>query len=544
MHIARRDVVKGALAASAGVALVGTGLGGAPAFADEANGAVSAGLSSAFDGLDPSAVDEADVDLVVIGAGPSGMAAAIVAAEQGLNVAVLEKTGVSGGCAKFGMGPLAIGSKYQEAQGIDLDLDQMYNEFSEYTHYRTNAPLVREYFERSSETLDWLEGMGVRFDEAAKYFNKSYPTWHLVHSEDGAIGGGRAKTMTDHMQARAEELGVTFYFATPACKLEVASGVLTGVCAVSADGTSGLHFATKAAVVASGGFGNNVEFVKEQFGLSLQEDFFGMQFDGHEGDGIKMVWAEGGKRSVMIEEMIYDIFRPGTEGRAPLDVTLVMKQGNLLVNQQGKRFFNEEQVQNTTYMGNALTYQTGNTAFMVLDEDIKNEYVSNNAVPFICNVMPVDDYSQFDANFSEMEKGGYDAVARADSLDELAEKYGIDADGLRATVEEYNRFCEEGHDPLGKSPEYLKPIKTAPFYIAQFYPSSYGTLGGVAVNEELQVLDANDQVIAGLFSAGTDSCTIYGDSYMFLLPGNTMGYSVNSGRFAGESVVGYVATLA
>ena len=95
---------------------------------------------------------------------------------------------------------------------------------------------------------------------------------------------------------------------------------------------------------------------------------------------------------------------------------------------------------------------------------------------------------------------------------------------------------DSGYDPLGKGAAYLKPITTAPFYAAQYYPSSYGTLGGIKVNSNLEVLDQNDQVITGLYSAGTDSCTVYGDSYMFLLPGNTMSYSVNTGKFVGEAV--------
>ena len=544
MQIARRDFVKGSAMVAAGAAFAGAGTALAEEASAEDTAAAEDSLGAAYDALDAAAIEELEADFVVIGAGPSGMAAAVTAAEQGLSVVVFEKTDTSGGCAKFGMGPLAIGSTYQEEQGIELDLDQLYNEFMEYTHFRTNPPLVREYFERSNETLEWLEGMGVQFDEAAKYFEKSYATWHLVHSEDGVVGGGQAKTMTDHMQAKAEELGVVFYFGTPACKLEVVDGALTGVCATTSDGAAGYHVVTKAAVVACGGFGNNVDMVKDEFGFVLQEDFFGMQFPGHEGDGLKMVWEAGGKQSPMIEEMIFDIYRPGNSGSFSNDVKLVMTQGNLIVNEQGKRFFNEEQVQNTTYMGNALTYQTGNTGFMVIDEAIKNAYVEANAVPFTSKVWNSDDFSQFDANFAAAVEGGCTSIASADTLEELAEKLGIDPEGLKATVEEYNQICADGHDPLGKSAEYLQPIETAPFYGAQYFPSSYGTLGGIKVDEELQVFDTNDQVIKGLYSSGTDSCTVYGDSYMFLLPGNTMGYSINTGRFAAESAIAYIEGIA
>lgn len=561
MELARRDFLKGA-ALTGAAAVAGSGLlSVSEALADEAEaeeeseesedvaeeeaeegdeGEDAESLGAAYDALDASAIEEAAADLVVIGAGPSGMAAAVTAAEQGLSVIVLEKTSSSGGCAKYGMGPLAIGTKYQEEQGLDYDLDEMFNEFVEYTHYRTNVPLVREYFERSNETLEWIEDMGVTFDEAAQYFEKSYATWHLVHSEEGVSGGGQAKTMTDHMQSTAEDLGVVFYFEEPACRLELEDGAICGVCATSADETSGMHITTKAAVVATGGFGNSEEMVEEQFGLKLDEDFFGMRFSGHEGDGVKMVWEAGGAQSDMIEEVIFDIYQQDSEGSYTYDVHQVMLEPNLLVNKEGKRFFNEEQVQNTTYTGNSLLRQTGNTGFMIMDEDIKEGYVEANEVPFNSKVFTVEDFTGFDESFEEMEESGYTAIVRADTLDELAEMLGIDAEGLSATVEEYNQICADGYDPLGKSAEYLQPIQTAPFYAAQYYPSAYGTLGGVTVDEELQVLDDEGAAIGGLFAAGTDTCTIYGDSYMFLMPGNTMGYSINSGRFAGESVIEYL----
>ena len=543
MNLSRREFLKSSLAAAAGMGALGL-LGACSTQENttstpspEATGdTVAAALDAPYTALSADAITEKTVDFVIVGAGPAGLCAAVKAAENGLSGAVVEKTGGTGGCAKFGMGILAIGTELQKAQGEELDLDAMYNMFTEYTHYRTDCVLMRRYFEESKETLEWIEAMGVEFEEAARYFEKSYPTWHIVKSETGVIGGGQAKTMTDHLEARARELGVEFYLETPACRLETENGKVSGVCAVSADGKQGYHFLCNAALIATGGFGNNEAWVKEQFALNLDQDFFGMRFPGHEGDGIQMAWNAGVKQSEMIEEMIFDIFQPGSTGSYTNDIKLVMQQPNLMVNQQGKRFFNEEQVQNTTYTGNSLRNQTGNTGFMILDEAIKQSYVEANHVDFTSRVWNTDDFTQFDANFKTMEESGYTAIVKADTLEELANKMGIDPQGLAATVAEYNQLCADGYDPLGKGAAYLKPITTAPFYAAQYYPSSYGTLGGIKVNSNLEVLDQNDQVITGLYSAGTDSCTVYGDSYMFLLPGNTMGYSVNTGKFVGEAV--------
>ena len=81
----------------------------------------------------------------------------------------------------------------------------------------------------------------------------------------------------------------------------------------------------------------------------------------------------------------------------------------------------------------------------------------------------------------------------------------------------------------------LRPIKTPKFYAGRFLPGAYGSVGGIKINHRTEVLDKRWKVIPGLFAAGTDACSIYGDSYVFILPGNTMGFAINSGRIAGEN---------
>ena len=131
-------------------------------------------------------------------------------------------------------------------------------------------------------------------------------------------------------------------------------------------------------------------------------------------------------------------------------------------------------------------------------------------------------------------------VVIADTLEELAEKCGIeDVDQFLETVEEYNDMCESQDTLFYKPSKYMKPIKKGPFYAGCFRPSGYGTLGGIKINDNCEVMDDDWNVIPGFYAAGTDTCTIYGDSYMFLLPGNTMGYCLNTGRFAGQNAAEY-----
>ena len=104
-----------------------------------------------------------ETQIVVVAGGPSGLSAAVQAAEDGAEVIVLEKAAAIGGAANMGMGPLGIGTKYQKRQMEDITVEKAFNMFMEYTHYNVDARLVKRYFEQSAETIEWLEDMGVEF---------------------------------------------------------------------------------------------------------------------------------------------------------------------------------------------------------------------------------------------------------------------------------------------------------------------------------------------------------------------------------------------
>ena len=106
-------------------------------------------------------------------------------------------------------------------------------------------------------------------------------------------------------------------------------------------------------------------------------------------------------------------------------------------------------------------------------------------------------------------------------------------------------MCDANYDSqFNKEKAYLHAITGKGGYlVGKFYIAAYGTIGGVRINKYCEVFDNNDNVIPGLYSAGSDANTIYGDSYNFTLPGNTMGFAVNSGRMAGEAVADYIDSL-
>ncbi len=290
-------------------------------------------------------------------------------------------------------------------------------------------------------------------------------------------------------------------------------------------------------MVCLGGDGDNTEMMKERTGYINQENMFNFAIPGLKGDGIRMAQEVGAATTPMNVEMIYLL---PVADHGPDCIPAVFMQPNLMVNLDGRRFINEEQMQNNTFCGNAIMAQRGAIGFSILDSAIVKRYMKNG-VDVANFVHHPDDVSDFlDVFESEVANGNPDIVS-ADTLEELAQKLGItDVDTFLDTVEEYNEMCASADTKFYKPRAFMKPIAKGPFYAGRFRPGGYGTLGGIKINDNCEVLDDNWNKIPGLYAAGTDTCTIYGDSYMFLLPGNTMGYCLNTGRFAGEAAADYV----
>lgn len=167
-----------------------------------------------------------EVDVVVAGGGLSGLAAGIAAAENGASVIILEKATTTGGAANMGMGPLGVGSSIQKMQMISLTPGEAFRKHMYFTHYRVDARLVRDYYYKSGDTIDWLMDMGVEFvgvqrafsaPEATRAYSDGEFTWHVVKPEGGGPPGPRsATTMIKKMTQRAMDLGVEIMLETPA----------------------------------------------------------------------------------------------------------------------------------------------------------------------------------------------------------------------------------------------------------------------------------------------------------------------------------------
>lgn len=475
-------------------------------------------------------------DVVIVAGGPAGLAAAITAGENGLSSIILEKSSTTGGAANMGMGPLGIDTKIQKANFNNISVQEALKMHMHYTHYRVDEDLVQTYFNKSADTIEWLQDMGVEFAGAFRYFKESEATWHIVKPENGVIGPRAAGPMIRKMTEKAKELGTEILLETPAVSLIVEDGKVCGAKAVDKDG-NGLEVRGKAVIVATGGFGNNKEMLEEEFGLHLGQDFFPFQIPGITGDGLRMMWDAGAEKFGANIEAIYQI--PDNLNWFLLDA--VLRQPNLMINQLGDRFMNEGDMGNTTYAGNALHLQPGNYGYCIMDQGILKEYKKNG--PDIVDIVhPAEAFIAFDGQAAQAVEQGYPGYIEADTIEELARKLGIDEEKLQDTIDEYNEMCANGVDTKFHKPQkYLHPITgKGKYLVGKYYLAAYGTVGGVRINKYCEVLDKNHMPIEGLYSAGSDANTIYGDSYNFTLPGNTMGFAINSGRMAGESAAEYI----
>lgn len=515
-----------------------------------------------------------ETDVVVVSAGTAGLPAAVTAAEAGAKVVVFEKKGITGGTAYAGGQIMGVGSDLQKRQGVDLTPEQIFKLHMDYIHWRADAKLVKAFYDESGKSINWFEKMGVEcqlFPGPGKYM--------ITHRAQGWI---------QILTAKAKELGVQIFLRTPVKKIMKEGGRVAGVVAEDQAGEE-IRAKAKAVIVACGGFGNNSEMMKQYTGFDWGKDIFSFRIPGITGDGIRMSWEAGAAPSEMMMQLVFAAPHPyeGATG-CSFEFGAFTQVSNLMVNILGERFVNEEVIKDTTFGGNSIARQKGRSAFMIFDEDTKNFYEveglegpmsagrtggtkqSGSTQPdrpsmeqmmeqmkkteqsirdiglgmIFADTLKTNSTESFDALLKKALDRGYKYFFVADSLEDLCKQTGIDIDGLKKTIDEYNNSCEAGYDTIcGKDPKYLRPVKTPKFYAAQLFPSAYGTLGGIKINYKTEVLDKDDRIIPGLYAAGTDAAAIYGDSYTRFLYGNTQGFCITSGRMAGKNAAEYIKRM-
>lgn len=471
---------------------------------------------------------EMQADIVIAAAGTAGLAAAVSAAEKGASVIALEKAGRPGGNGNLAAGPFAVESRFQKVRQYTLTKEEAFKIHMDFTQWCVNARLVKKYIDKSANTLDWLEEMGIEFYDIASHGIGMKYTWHLIEIPPGKPRTNGGYLVMDALAKRAGELGVKILKKTPVKKIVKEGNRVNGVIAEDQKGET-IEVKAKAVILATGGYG---AYFRAPFGIPLY------------GDGIHMAQEVGADATEgTITPMPRRIGAPfGSSAGA------VFMQPVLMVNLLGERFTDENAIINTPAGSNAISMQKDGIVFSIIDENTK-DYFIENGLDYVMGYgiligggdpifKPVD----FDTEMKQILEKGSDTIFVADTIGELASKMGVNAAILEKTIEEYNKSCETGRDDaFCKEARYLRAVTQPKFYASKRVVSPAGLPEGIRINHRTEVLTKDQEIIPGLYAAGMETaCNIYRDVYVNYLPGNAFGWALNSGRMAAEYAFEYI----
>jgi fumarate reductase flavoprotein subunit len=483
---------------------------------------------------------DTEYDLVVVGSGASGKSAALIAARAGLNVAILEKEPTTGGTSVYAEAPAAFESSEQKARGVPHrggkfpTKEEGLRRFLEFSHYRANSDVVRAFVENSAETIELYKSLGVEFydvDIAAYDDPREVATFHLTE--------GKGAHLQEVLLAAVEKAGVDIFTATPVEELIVEGGAVTGVVARDADGGP-LRVGAKAVILATGGMGNDLNLLATYSWFPHSATNFNVLTPLHnEGDGLKMALAVGADPDEIVTA---PILAAGGRGMVmDSHVGAAGSQPGLWVNLGARRFVDEGVALALGYVGSALAKQLHATVISVFDEaTVERLETEGSEISQGEFVLFGQKLSRLRADFDQAVADG--VAWKGDTIEELAANAGLDPATLAATVAEYNALADAGADTMFFKPaRFLRPLRTGPFYAVSMAPGVMASAGGIHVNGDMQVVDAEYRPIPGLYAVGLDAQGLYGDTYNMEVPGAANGFAHTSGRIAARHVV---ATLA
>ena len=472
-------------------------------------------------------------DIIVIGAGCCGLAAAATAAAGGAKVIVFEKQRSLGGTSNFFEGTFAVESAMQRERYITYSRDEAFKRMMEYSHWRANARLVRVFVDESASTIAWLQEAGVQFTDVATNMPDGPRTYHIVK--------GRGAAVVKALAAKAKELGADIRLGTPVTRITRQGDLITGAI-VDADGDE-TAVAAPAVIIASGGYANNRAWVKKYSGFDIDANMIPVGNVDKMGDGIRMAWEVGAAEEGMGVLEAYRFGPMGPEFRTYGPLQMVALQPDLWVDPRGERFCDEGIAFHDTSVGNVNgRYKEGYT-YCLFDDAIKEYYIEHGIHRNVgWKNAPGTKPTGFDSELtSALEKGTTEAFS-SDSVEELAKKMGVEPGVLRATVDEYNRFCDRGHDEVfAKNAKYLRPLKGPKYYAVKARTILLVTLGGIKVNHRMEVMDKRDRTIPGLYAGGMDAGGMWGDSYPIQdATGASSAFATNSGRIAARHALAFI----
>ena len=442
--------------------------------------------------------EDTKTQVVVVGSGSAGLAAALQAHQNGNDVILLEQLGLLGGSSLRAGYYIGGDTKVEEAAGDIFTADDFTNLLV------TSNPDQTEEAEilgkRAGDSINWVYDMGMTdvYYDAVSVYGKG-----LHWGKDAGIGAYAVSAMQNEM----DEEGIDYRVDSRVTSLINEDGRVTGVNVETKDGQK-YSITADAVILATGGFAANDDMAKE-----YTPELTGLTYDASKGaDGSGMLMAEdaGAALDNMSDVINYYGINVIYNG-VPRNITYpYLMNGMVIVNNAGRRFINE------------TAYYLKDTVDAMRAQDNEETYIilSKDMLDAVC--VPAHDYS---SNKEVM----YTECA---SVDETAEKFGIDASGLKETLETYNSYVDGGEDKDFGNIAVASGNKydlNGPFYVAKVAPCRHMNYGGIRTDLDQHVLTADNEVIPGLYAAG--ECT-----HIMLNGIGTNTISLVQGRVAADTV--------
>lgn len=571
--LSRRSFLTGAAGMGALAALGLTGCAAPKNAAERAadvaaikNGNASAGASGVdWLGTAPEIAsgdikETVETDVLVVGAGMSGIMAGATLAELGASFVIVEK-GAEPAATHYDIG--AIHSRWQKEQDLDFDESRWINEHARYASFKNDQSVLRTWIENSGATVEWIA------DTYTKHFGQESKV--VVDTENDNAGGTsyfippechhvsnpgfvNERGQTEHVKAMTkviEDDGGQVLYSHDLVKLvQDGDGAVTGAIFKVENGYKQVN-AKKGVILACGGYAANADMLQARDPEAVRCITSLNYNTNNTGAGIKAALWAGADMDGVGATMVFDrgIVKPGQD--AGMD-----ESGNWATNGQ---------------------FNLGSQPFLKVDrngERIANESANYDAIPFAAASHPGGVWCQvFDVNapadvqifktqgcsantwksalkdktvdeaYKKQLDGGL--MMKADTLEELAGKLGFEGDAKEQflkTVENYNAMYDAGVDTqFGKEAYRLSAIRQAPFYGAWYGGSLLTTIDGLRINKHCQVVDKSRKPIKGLYAVGTCSGSYYAGNYPVYLVGNCLGRQVTFGRYAARHAAGDIA---
>ncbi|WP_103660686.1 FAD-dependent oxidoreductase [Lactobacillus sp. HT06-2] len=471
-------------------------------------------------------------DVIIVGGGAAGFAAAYEASHKGLSVLVVEKGHTLGGSGNYIEGAFAVDSFMQKKHSdYHLTKEEALNEELTYSHYKADTNTWKQFIDGSAAIIKWLKNLGVEYFDVEP-LGSGARTWHLFKGRGDAV-------INQVLAPKAKEQGTDILTSTEVTNLITTDGQVTGVEIKDLKSSETTQVSGKNIILATGGYLNNKDMIAKYTNYDANQ-LIPVNSNKNTGDGLSLAWKAGAQRYAMGMAMLFggyikDPDKPTYVYRYDELNGAANQQSLLWVNETGKRFVNEEVVDNFAEAGNALFTQ--NEFYTILDQSTI-DHLQNDS---LYKAMGTYDYhdTKLPHLQEEIDKelaANAKYLTKADSIEELAKKLSLP--DLPATIKRYNQLAQEGKDvDFGKQNRFMVPVENGPFYAIKQGVGAFCTMGGLKINLDNQVLDQNGAPIKGLYAVGNDAAgMLIGDTYGPNMPGTEAGYCFFSGKHTADVI--------